>query len=121
MEGAIPALGRRAGLWALSSEGGGVPPKQTLVGAEFRNSPSSTWCWHFLLSKGLDLLLKSVKTRVVVPNAVFLLIFTSVLGLPKLLQGYFTKLLKAEFSSFLSIESGRREKSFCSINIILTM
>lgn len=47
-----------------------------------------------------SLLPRSVKTRVVVPNAAFLLIFISVLGFLKSLQGYFTKfMLKAAESS----------------------
>lgn len=98
-------------IWfALSSEGCSGSRKQTLVRGGFWNSPSSVWFWLVFLSKAPGLLLKSAKTRVEVPNAVFLLIFSSVLGFPKLLQGYFTKLLQAvECSSFLITESGRRE------------
>lgn len=55
---------------------------------------------------------RSVKTRVVVPNAVFLLIFISVLGFLKSLQGYFIKfVLKAAESSKLST-FGTKEKSY---------
>lgn len=97
--------------YALSSQGCSGSLKQTSARGGFWNSPSSIWFWLLFLSKALDLLLKSAKTSVVVPNAVFLLIFTSVLGFPKLLHGYFTKLLKSiECSSFLITESGRRER-----------
>lgn len=97
--------------FALSSERCSGSLKQTWVSERFWNSPTRVWFWLVFLSKALDLLLKSAKTRVVVPNAVFLLIFTSLLGFPKLLQGYLTKSVKAiECSSFLITESGEERE-----------
>lgn len=85
---------------------------QLLFGTTHWESPSDTWD-SFL---GTVLLPRSVKTRVVVPNAVFLLIFISVLGFLKSLQGYFIKfVLKAAESSKLFI-FGTKEKKMVSYN-----
>lgn len=91
------------------SEGRGRPLRQAAEGGEFWNRPSGILRFGlFVLSEGWDLLLKSVKMRVVVPNAVFLLTFRSVLGFPKLLQGNLSRLLKAAgLPSILGTGSGR--------------
>jgi len=77
-----------------------------LFGVTHGERPSDIWL-SFLKTA---LLPRSVKTRVVVPNAAFLLIFISVLGFLKSLQGYFIKfLLKAAESSTFSV-FGTKEK-----------